>query len=171
MVDTLPIWLTAQLCIGLYIAGVSLPYLYTYIAPKHYRKVVKCAVDRYKRLRSKRDERLQRENDMLYNNKLMLQHKYATKAVKNTTPTSYNQETSSEEDEDESSSSDTETDSEDDKNEQRVLEQYAKGMDTVIDLFDGQASTTTSASATTVIMMNNAARKKLPRKPGSAIKV
>jgi len=168
----LPVWVTAQICIVLYVVGVSLPYAFDYISHKEYKQIVRGAIERYE---TQKRELLRkcREHEQIKARRALV----ASNAVKNrpvskvtfnrtilaaaTTNSSDSSSSSS------SSSSSTEEEEEEEeedvtpeivlKNDRATLMQYVNGMD----LFDGQ-SCTTSASAATTIMISAPRRK-----PGS----
>jgi len=158
MDDSLPIWLTAQLCIVLYVAGVTFPYLFTYVSPKLHKERISMAIQRYKRQRRLRDEKerrrleeAERQAKIQYSNALL---KRGLEAYQNSSSSSSEEE----EDEEEESEEIIPFIDESMKNDKATLQQYA----TIIDLFDGQGCTTSLSAATTIMV-------RAPRRAGTVL--
>jgi hypothetical protein len=157
MTESVPIWLTAQLCLALYAVGVTLPYLFTYVSPKRYRMAIDTAIQRYMIRRTNKDAYLVRVEQarlaMLENNKTRV---LAKRNVQ------YQKESSSSSSSDESPSTSSSSSSEEIHNEREEEEEeeedndVLEGLDSIIDLFDTQTVKT---------------RSPLPRRPGRAFRI
>lgn len=145
---SIPVWITANLCVLLYLAGLGIPYAIDYMSHKEYRRLVRDAIARYSQQKRTADARRRQQ----------CQERISTTKTFNsrTRAIEYTPSSSS------SSSSSSESDEEDEEmnNDRKTLMQYVHG----VDLFDGQSSHTSSSAATT-IMLNT--QKKKPHKPGA----
>lgn len=133
MSDGLPIWATAQLCVVLYVVGVTLPYLFTYMSPKKYRLCIDTAIQNYNERRRYKDaQQLQQEQRRLatLKNTVILSKRHVQ--YQKQAPS-----TSSSESESESESvSDTSSSSEETGQEETNNNSVIEGLDSIIDLFD-----------------------------------
>lgn len=169
MDDTIPIWLTGQLCVVLYIIGITFPYLFTYVSVKVYKQRIRFAIQRFykqRQCREAKERRRREEAERVFH--LQQKTAYLQRSAHTTyqNDTSSSSSSSSEEEEDEVSKEEVEEEvvfiDESLKNDRKVLQQYAS----LVDFFDGQGSTTCASAATTIMIH---APKKMYRKHGSVL--